>query len=83
MPLCGHLRFASLQVSKLSNNRKDARKQLLGLMDAVLVFLKSHGALINQVKPEMLLEYDDFCGWVAGWLGGLGTVSGLEQASGA
>jgi len=26
-------------------------------------FLKSHGALLNAVKPEMLLEYDDFVRW--------------------
>ncbi|PNW70067.1 hypothetical protein CHLRE_17g704300v5 [Chlamydomonas reinhardtii] len=49
------------KVFKLSNNRKEAVKQLLGQYDAVLVFLKSHGCLLNAVKPEMLLEFDDFC----------------------
>ncbi len=54
-----------LQVLKLSNNRKEAVRQLLGQYDAVLVFLKSHGCLLNAVKPEMLLEYDDFCRYSA------------------
>ncbi len=46
---------------KLSNNRKEAVRQLLQQYDAVLVFLKAHGCLLNAVKPEMLLEYEDFC----------------------
>ncbi|GFR48568.1 hypothetical protein Agub_g10470, partial [Astrephomene gubernaculifera] len=49
------------KIFKISNNRKEAVRQLLQQYDAVLVFLKSHGCLLNQVKPEMLLEYDDFC----------------------
>ncbi|KAG2493472.1 hypothetical protein HYH03_008289 [Edaphochlamys debaryana] len=49
------------KVSKISNNRKEAVRQLLQQYDAVLVFLKSHGCLLNAIKPEMLLEYDDFC----------------------
>lgn len=64
------------KVSKLSATRKEAVKQLLGQHDAVLVFLKSHGCLLNAVKPEMLLDFDDFCrwlvvrlyGWPVGWL---------------
>ncbi|KXZ50888.1 hypothetical protein GPECTOR_14g137 [Gonium pectorale] len=49
------------KIFKLSNNRKDAVKQLLQQYDAVLVFLKSHGCLLNAVKPEMLLDFEDFC----------------------
>jgi hypothetical protein len=26
-------------------------------------FLKSHGALLNAVKPEMLLDHEDFGRW--------------------
>ncbi|EFJ49198.1 hypothetical protein VOLCADRAFT_90100 [Volvox carteri f. nagariensis] len=49
------------KIFKLNNNRKEAVRQLLLQYDAVLVFLKSHGCLLNAVKPEMLLEYEDFC----------------------
>ncbi|GLI64998.1 hypothetical protein VaNZ11_008424 [Volvox africanus] len=49
------------KIFKLSNNRKEAVRQLLQQYDAVQVFLKSHGCLLNAVKPEMLLEYEDFC----------------------
>lgn len=45
---------------KNSANKKEAAENLLSLFDALLVFLKSHGALLNAVKPEMLLEYEDF-----------------------
>jgi len=48
------------KVGKLSPNKKDAAGQLLGLFDSILAFLKSHGALLNAVKPEMLLEHEDF-----------------------
>lgn len=48
------------QVAKLSSNKKEAAKQMLAQYDAVLLFLKSHGALLNAVKAEMLLEEDDF-----------------------
>lgn len=48
------------QVAKLSSNRKEAAKQMLAQYDAVLLFLKRHGALLNAVKAEMLLEEDDF-----------------------
>jgi hypothetical protein len=51
------------QIHKLSPNRKEAVKQLVGQYDAVLVFLKSHGCLLNAVKPEMLLDFEDFCRW--------------------
>ncbi|MEW5311269.1 MAG: hypothetical protein WDW38_002999 [Sanguina aurantia] len=48
------------KVAKLSSNRKEAAKQMLAQYDAVLLFLKRHGALLNAVKAEMLLEEDDF-----------------------
>jgi hypothetical protein len=41
-------------------NKKEAAENLLAVLDNLLVFLKSHGALLNAVKPEMLLELDDF-----------------------
>ncbi len=49
-----------MQVSKLSSNRKEAAEQLLGAYDAALTFLRAHGALLNAVKPEMLLDLEDF-----------------------
>ncbi|MEW5300161.1 MAG: hypothetical protein WDW36_003110 [Sanguina aurantia] len=48
------------KVAKLSSNKKEAAKQMLAQYDAVLLFLKRHGALLNAVKAEMLLEEDDF-----------------------
>ena len=48
------------KVAKFSSNRTEAAEQLLGLFDSMLVFLKAHGALLNAVKPEMLLEFEDF-----------------------
>ncbi len=47
-------------MAKLSSNRKDAAEQLLGAYDAALTFLRAHGALLNAVKPEMLLEEEDY-----------------------
>ena len=48
------------KVAKFSGNRTEAADQLLGLFDQMLVFLKGHGALLNAIKPEMLLEFEDF-----------------------
>jgi hypothetical protein len=47
------------KVAKLSTNRKEAAEQLLAMYDSALTFLRSHGALLNAVKPEMLLEAQD------------------------
>ncbi len=46
--------------SKAAANKKEAAENLLAVLDNLLVFLKSHGALLNAVKPEMLLEFNDF-----------------------
>ncbi len=32
----------------------------MGQYDALLSFLKSHGALLNAVKPELLLDIEEF-----------------------
>lgn len=45
---------------KFASNKRDAAEQLLGFYDAALGFLRSHGALLNAVKPEMLLDSEDF-----------------------
>lgn len=58
--MCGVYHSLHTQVAKLSSNKKEAAKQMLAQYDAVLLFLKSHGALLNAVKAEMLLEEDDF-----------------------
>ncbi len=50
-----------LQTTKsVSPNRTEAALQLLTQYETLLAFLKSHGALLNGVKPEMLLESEDF-----------------------
>ncbi|GAX74871.1 hypothetical protein CEUSTIGMA_g2317.t1 [Chlamydomonas eustigma] len=48
------------KVAKFSNNKTEAAEQLLGVLDSLLVFLKAHGALLNAVKPEMLLDLESF-----------------------
>lgn len=48
------------KVAKLSNNKKEAAEQLLAQYDAALLHLRAHGALLNAVKPEMLLDVEDF-----------------------
>ncbi|GMH42128.1 hypothetical protein BSKO_10047 [Bryopsis sp. KO-2023] len=49
-----------LQISTLSANKKEAAEQLLGHFDWMVTHLKSHGALLNTVRPELLLEAEDF-----------------------
>ena len=44
----------------LPASKKDATEALLKQYESILVLLKSHGALLNAVKPEMLLELEDF-----------------------
>ena len=53
------------KVGKLSSNRREQIEQLMEQHAKMLNFLKSHGALLNVVKPEFLLELEDFRGWVA------------------
>ena len=48
------------KVSRLSSNKREASEQLLDQYEKLLTHLKSHGALLNSVKPEMLLDTDDF-----------------------
>jgi hypothetical protein len=48
------------RVSKLSSNRTDSLKELMSQYEQLLTFLKSFGALLNVVRPEYLLRYDDY-----------------------
>lgn len=48
------------RVSHFSQNRREAADQCLGNYERLLSFLKSHGALLNAIKPEFLLDEDDF-----------------------
>ena len=48
------------KVSKFSYNKKEAANQLCGQYEKLLTFLKGHGALLNPVKPEFLLDLEDF-----------------------
>ncbi|KAK9828703.1 hypothetical protein WJX72_001600 [[Myrmecia] bisecta] len=48
------------KVGSLASSRKEASSQLLAQAEALLAFLKSHGALLNTVKPELLLDLEDF-----------------------
>jgi hypothetical protein len=52
------------QVGRLPSNKKDAAEALVAGFDASLQFLRAHGALLNAVKPEMLLDSEDFTRWV-------------------
>lgn len=49
-----------VQVGNLSNLRKEAAQQLLAQYESLLVFLKSHGALLNACKAELLMDLNDF-----------------------
>lgn len=44
-----------------ATTRKEAAVALCANYDAVLSFLRGQGCLINAVKPEMLLSFEDFC----------------------
>ena len=50
----------SVQVGSLAANKKEVAQLLVGQYDALLSFLKSHGALLNAVKPELLLDIEEF-----------------------
>jgi hypothetical protein len=45
---------------KPSSNKAEAAQQLLATYEAILAHLRAHGALVNAVKPEYLLEPADF-----------------------
>lgn len=45
---------------KPSANKAEAAQQLLATYEAILAHLRAHGALVNAVKPEYLLEPVDF-----------------------
>ena len=45
--------------TKTPSNKKEAAEQLLATFDSLLVLLKAHGAFLNAVKPEMLLDAED------------------------
>eukprot|EP00798_Chlamydomonas_sp_ICE-L_P019407 gene19407-26065_t len=47
------------KISKLPSNKKEAVEALTGMYDQLLTFLKAHGAMLNVVKPEMLLDAED------------------------
>ena len=46
------------RVNTFSGTRSAVAEQLLGQYAAVLAFLKQHGALMNAVKPEALMDAD-------------------------
>ena len=48
------------KVTRLSGNKREASEQLLGQYEKLLTHLKAHGALLNAVKPEMMLDSEDF-----------------------
>lgn len=49
------------QSSQVTSNKAEQAQAYLTAYDHLLVALRQQGALLNAVKPEMLLEYDDFC----------------------
>lgn len=48
------------KVTRLSGNKREASEQILGQYEKLLTHLKAHGALLNSVKPEMMLDMEDF-----------------------
>ena len=48
------------KVLNFSPNPRTASLQLLGQYEKILTYLKASGALLNAVKPEMLLDAKDF-----------------------
>ena len=48
------------KVAKLSANKKDQVGQMLGQYEEVIAHMKLSGALLNDVKPELLLDVEDF-----------------------
>jgi hypothetical protein len=53
-------KIGSGKVLVLSAKKREAAEQLLEQNEKLLGFLKAHGALLNSVKPEMLLDPMDF-----------------------
>ena len=49
-----------VQAGSLAANKKEVAQLLVAQYDALLSFLKSHGALLNAVKPELLLDIEEF-----------------------
>lgn len=52
------------KVGKLSANKREQVDQLMEQHSKMLNFLKAHGALLTAVKPEFLLDLEDFRSWV-------------------
>lgn len=48
------------KTGKLNANKKEAIEQIHGMFDKLLSHMKSHGALLNAVKPHYLLSKADF-----------------------
>lgn len=68
------------KVYAFAHNRKDASEQALGQYDRMLTFLKSHGALLNAIKPEYLLEFEDLRRVVEARVARAATVAEEETA---
>ena len=45
---------------KTSGNKTEAAQQALAVYEATLNHLRTHGGLVNSVKPEYLLDSEDF-----------------------
>lgn len=57
------MKFGSVQAAgskKPSGNKTEAAQQVLAVYQAILGHLRAHGALVNSVKPEYLLDEADF-----------------------
>ncbi|QDZ22861.1 hypothetical protein HOP50_09g54090 [Chloropicon primus] len=48
------------KISKPSSNRKEQAQQYLSQYEKILTFLRSYGAALNFVKPEFLLDVEDY-----------------------
>ena len=47
------------KMSKFSAQKKEQTDQLLAQYEKILIFMKGHGALLNSLKPEYLVDADD------------------------
>lgn len=47
------------KMNKFSAQKKEQTEQLLQQYEKLLIFMKGHGALLNSLKPEYLVDVDD------------------------
>ncbi|KAF0687983.1 Aste57867_20364 [Aphanomyces stellatus] len=51
------------RIKQLATNKREQSTQLMGQYVELLRFLKSYGALLNDVRPEQLLDQEQYIRW--------------------